>query len=200
MDPNRLSLELFYDFVWIKIPVDCFQERHPQISKPGLQQMRLLQKVQSSRFYFWKQNLYVRFPGRKVNLFSDVTPVFGVTPAFFNYQKSLFTVHNLQKPDLLQDRLESWVVKYTTSLKFRSFRNNVGKQLARCCCPFYRSKAKFFQLPPSPYCHLVWESWPDGFTPPPRVSPSRAPVLSFAYYFQAPATQATPEGTYGWKI
>ena len=69
--------------------------------------MRLLQKVQSSRFYFWKQNLYVRFPGRKVNLFSDVTPVFGVTPAFFNYQKSLFTVHNLQKPDLLQDRLES---------------------------------------------------------------------------------------------
>ena len=25
----------------------------------------------------------------------------------------------------------------------------------------------------------------------PRVSPSRAPVLSFAHYFQAPATQAT---------
>ena len=70
MDPNRLSLELFYDLVWIKILVDCFQERlqfhkssgygktgyknvlqknestsnycafsHPQISKPGLQQI-----------------------------------------------------------------------------------------------------------------------------------------------------------------
>ena len=45
-------------------------------------------------------------------------------------------VHNLQKPHLLQDRFESWVVKCTTSLKFRSFRNNVGKQLTRCCCPF----------------------------------------------------------------
>ena len=27
----------------------------------------------------------------------------------------------------------------------------------------------------------------------PRVSPSRAPVLSFAHYFQAPATQANKE-------
>ena len=26
----------------------------------------------------------------------------------------------------------------------------------------------------------------------PRLSPSRAPVLSFAHYFQAPATQAKP--------
>ena len=88
-------------------------------------------------------------------------------------RKSVSTVHNLQKPDLLQDRLESWVVKCTTSLKFRSFRNNVGKQLARCCCPFYRSKAKCYQLPPCPLCHLVRESWSDGFT---------------------------PEGTYCWKI
>ena len=56
---------------------------HPPISKPGLQQIRLLQKVQSSRFYFLKQNLYVRFPDRKANLFRDVTPVLGVTPALF---------------------------------------------------------------------------------------------------------------------
>ena len=100
-------------------------------------------------------------------------------------------VHNLQKPHLLQDRFESWVAKCTTSLKFRSFRNNVGKRLARCCYPFYRSKGKCYQLPPCPLCHPVRESWSDGFTPPPRVSPSRAPFLSFAYYFQAPATQAT---------
>ena len=51
-------------------------------------------------------------------------------------RKSVSTVHNLQKHDFLQDRLESWVVNCTTSLKFRSFRNNVGKQLTRCCCPF----------------------------------------------------------------
>ena len=148
---------------------------HPQISKPGLQQMRLLQKVPSSIFYSLKQNLYVRFPGRKVNLFCDVTPVFGVNPALFCPIGSQYphAVHNIQKPDLLQDRFESWVVKCTTSLKFRSFRNNVGKQLTRCCCPFYRSKAEFYQLPPSPLCHLVWESWSDGFT---------------------------PEGTYCWKI
>ena len=57
----------------------CCAFYHPQISKPGLQQLRLLQKVQSSSFYFLKQNLYVRFPGRKANLFCDVTPVFGVT-------------------------------------------------------------------------------------------------------------------------
>ena len=74
-------------------------------------------------------------------------------------------VHKLQKPHLSQDRFESWVVKCTTSLKFRSLRNNVGKRLARCCYPFYRSKAKCYQLPPSPLCHLVRESWSDGFTP-----------------------------------
>ena len=95
-------------------------------------------KYRVQYFTFWKKKLYLRFPSRKANLFYDVTPVFGVTPALFCPIGSQYphAVHNLQKPDLLQDRFESWVVKCTTSLKFRSFRNNVGKQLARCCCPF----------------------------------------------------------------
>ena len=103
----------------------------PQISKPGLQQIRLLQKVQSSIFYFLKQNLYVRFPGSKADLFCDVTPVFGVTPALFCPVGSQYphAVHNLQKPDLLQDRFESWVVKCTTSLKFRWFRKMLENSL-----------------------------------------------------------------------
>ena len=35
-----------------------------------------------------------------------------------------------------------------------------------------------------------------AFTLTPRVSPSRAPVLSFAHYFQGPATQASPHWKY----
>ena len=34
---------------------------------------------------------------------------------------------------------------------------------------------------------------------PPRVSPSRAPVLSFAHYFQAPATQASISRCHHWS-
>ena len=64
-------------------------------------------------------------------------------------RKSVSTVHNLQKPDLLQDRFESWVVKCTTSLKFRSYFNNVGKRLARCCCPISLRDLAFLTNYPS---------------------------------------------------
>ena len=47
------------------------------------------------------------------------------------------------------------------------------------------------------YVAGAWKQWAqektgarEGDTLTPRVSPSRAPVLSFAHYFQAPATQA----------
>ena len=46
---------------------------------------------------------------------------------------------SLKQPDLWQDRFDSWAVKGAMSL-FNSFCGNVVKQVARFCCPFYRTQ------------------------------------------------------------
>ena len=56
----------------------------------------------------------------------------------YNYSLlSATTFRNLQQPDLLQDRFDSWLVKCAISL-FNSFYSNVVNQVARFCWPFYR--------------------------------------------------------------
>ena len=51
---------------------------------------------------------------------------------------SATTFCNLQQHSLLQDKVDSWVVKCAKSL-FNSFCTNVVNQVASCCCPFYRT-------------------------------------------------------------
>ena len=53
-----------------------------------------------------------------------------------NSDVARFTTHI--KPVLQQIRLLTWLVKRPTSL-FNSFCRNVAKQVARFCCPLYRS-------------------------------------------------------------
>ena len=60
------------------------------------------------------------------------------------YNYSLFsatTFRNLQQPDLLQDRFDSWLVKSALSL-FNSFDSNVVNQVRPFCWPFYRPSSK----------------------------------------------------------
>ena len=57
---------------------------------------------------------------------------------------SATTFRNLQQPDLLLDRFDSWVVKRATSL-FSSFCSNGTKQVAAFCCTLYCTlKEKIF--------------------------------------------------------
>ena len=95
----------------------------------------LLQKVESSSTFATKSVHVARFTGPRQTCFatSDVTPVYGVSPAKFYPIKSQYS-RNLQQPDLLRDRFDSWVVKRATSL-FHSLGSNVAKQVARFCCP-----------------------------------------------------------------
>ena len=51
---------------------------------------------------------------------------------------SATTFRNLQQPSLLQDKVDSWVVKRAKS-PFNSFCTYVAIQVASCCCPFYRT-------------------------------------------------------------
>ena len=56
----------------------------------------------------------------------------------YNYSLlSATTFRNLQQPDLLQDRFDSFLLKCAISL-FNSFYSNVVNQVARFCWPFYR--------------------------------------------------------------
>ena len=50
-----------YKNVQLVLQQKCCAFCHPQISKPGSQQIRLLQKVQSSIFYFLKENIVLAF-------------------------------------------------------------------------------------------------------------------------------------------
>ena len=95
----------------------------------------MLQKVESSSTFATKSVHVARFTGPRQTCFatSDVTPVYGVSPAKFYPIKSQYS-RNLQQPDLLRDRFDSWVVKRATSL-FHSLGSNVAKQVARFCCP-----------------------------------------------------------------
>ena len=56
----------------------------------------------------------------------------------YNYSLlSATTFRNLQQPDFLQDRFDSWLVKCAISL-FNSFYSNAVNQVARFGWPFYR--------------------------------------------------------------
>ena len=55
-----------------------------------------------------------------------------------NFIQSEVSICNLQRPDLLRDRVDSWVVKRATTL-FNSFNSNVAKEDARFCCQYYRN-------------------------------------------------------------
>ena len=62
--------------------------------------------------------------------------------------------------------------------------------------PFWQKKSIPFMYLPLAWVAGAWKWWAqektgarEGETLTPRVSPSRAPVFSFAHYFQAPATQ-----------
>jgi len=103
--------------------------------KPFLQQIRLLQ-VASILTSDW-----IRLPGSqeiydrsyitccKRSLLGPVKHE-ACRDANFNYSLlSATTFCNLQQPDLLQDRFDSWVVKCATSL-FNFLFNNVAKQVA----------------------------------------------------------------------
>ena len=51
--------------------------------------------------------------------------------------KRITSFCSLQQPSLLQDKVDSWVVK--CAILFNSFCTNVVNQVANCCCPFYRT-------------------------------------------------------------
>ena len=137
--------------------------------KPFLQQIRLLQ-VASILTSDW-----IRLPGSqeiydrsyitccKRSLLGPVKHE-ACRDANFNYSLlSATTFCNLQQPDLLQDRFDSWVVKCATSL-FNFLFNNVAKQVAhfqpvlpyldrnQCCNLFKRASKRAHKIGMSFMC------------------------------------------------
>ena len=99
-----------------------------------------LQEVESSSAFCDKICTCFAFTGPRQTWFaaSDLTPLYGVTPAQFNPIRSQYS-DNLQQPDLLQDRYDYGVIKCATWI-FNSFCSNVEKQVVRFFfCSFYRS-------------------------------------------------------------
>ena len=120
-----------------KLKSDIAQSRlNLSCNKSGCYRLRKFVAESREQFYFCnKICTCCAFYRPKANLIatSDVTPVYGVSPAKFYPIKSQYS-RNLQQPDLLRDRFDSWVVKRATSL-FHSPGSNVAKQVARFCCP-----------------------------------------------------------------
>ena len=76
--------------------------------------------------------------GEIKNLRSKSKPIStSYLPWNFSHYFFVLSFRNLQQPDLLQDRFDSWLVKCAISL-FNSFYSNVVNQVARFCWPFYR--------------------------------------------------------------
>ena len=100
---------------------------------------RLLQVAKS----FWRKLRLVLLFATKAIHFARFTgwersPLYGVSPGYC-CPISCQYLRNWQQPDLLQDRFDqTWVVKRVTSRSTPSV-VNAPKQVARFCCPCYRS-------------------------------------------------------------
>ena len=109
-----------------------------------LQRIRFLQVARILIFH-WSKNYAEVMPYIEVIHFIQLVtscktslPCAGKTTCADFVAKRVTSFCSLQQPSLLQDKVDSWVVKCAKSL-FNSFCTNVVNQVASCYCPFYRT-------------------------------------------------------------
>ena len=109
-----------------------------------LQRIRFLQVARILIFH-WSKNYAEVMPYIEVIHFIQLVtscktslPCAGKTTCADFVAKRITSFCSLQQPSLLQDKVDSWVVKSAKSL-FNSFCTNVVNQVASCWCSFYRT-------------------------------------------------------------
>lgn len=106
---------------------------------------------------FWRKLRLVLLFGTKSIHFArftgwELSPVYGVTPGYC-CPISCQYLCNWQQPDLLQDGFDQ-----TRNIAFNTYCSNAPKQVARFCCPCYRSLHRVNRVS-SEKPHTPYNTW-----------------------------------------